>query len=261
MPIWNTAFNGSPIGSDLLSDIDTTIQNFKQAVYERVSKEHVMDLNDGYPTTDGYHRAGSAKVYYQGSAPTNKPDGVALSTNDAGRLYINSSTKRIAVWDGSAWRDTEVKDAQFAKSLYPVIENVSASVTLGTDTRVVQYAPPYSGSPPGNTILLTIPANLPIGTEMTFIKTTSNPCVCRVTALNGFIDGASTVTICYGSTRRYDVCMIRKLDATNWIICEGVRHSETTTECYSVIGNSFRITVSTSAPSGGNNGDVWIQVS
>lgn len=255
MPIWNTAFNVSPSGSDLASGLDTVTQDLKQAIFERVTKEHVMDLSSGAIADDGWHRAGSAKVYYTASAPTLRPDGTtSLNSADAGRLYVNSSTKKLQTHTGSAWADVTITQADYARALNPNIETITSTpATLTATTRVVLY-----GMSSDNAI--TIPAGMPDGTELTFIKVTNDAKTTTVYASGAeTIEGAASKVICTNSTRRYDVCMMR-LHSNVWLICEGLRHSEAATACSTIIGNSFTITVSESAPSGGNNGDVWIQV-
>lgn len=101
--VWNETFADRPAGSRSPSFGDDDIREFKEAVYERLDKEHVMDTGSGLAADDGYHESGSAKGYYQSSEPTNNPASVALGADDAGRLYVDSATKAQYVWDGTAW--------------------------------------------------------------------------------------------------------------------------------------------------------------
>jgi len=256
MPTWNTAFNTTPIGSDLASDLDTYIQDLKQAIYERLYKEHVMDLSSGNALDDGWHRAGTARTYYQATAPIARPDNVTpLGTGDTGRLYINSNTNKLQVFTGSVFTDVNVVQSDYAKALNPNIEAVTTNpYTIQSTTRVILYGNV------GGTENIYIPAGMPDGTELTFIKVSASATIANVYATSPeAVESGSYTNICYNSTRRYDVCMLRKHNNV-WYAVEGVRHYADSGTYTTTVGNSFKITVSTLAPSGGNDGDVWIQV-
>ena len=124
---WNTAFEAYPAGSDLLSIIDSAVQNLKTAARERLEREHNFALA-GTQSKHGWHRAGSAVAFYQASAPTVKldPAASALDSDDAGRLFIDSDTGVAYCWDGSAWQ-----------SLVREVTRVSIQGTLATGTNVV----------------------------------------------------------------------------------------------------------------------------
>ena len=101
--IWNTAFSLSPAGSDAPSTLDNRIRELKEAIYERVAKEHVMSLASGLAGEDGYHKAGSANAFYAGTAPTTLPDGTVLGAAHAGRLWYDTAKGVLRVWSGTAW--------------------------------------------------------------------------------------------------------------------------------------------------------------
>jgi len=252
MPEWTPAFEGSPLGSDLVSDVDGAIQDFKAAFAEREIKEHV--LADSV-ANDGWHRAGSAKTYYSATAPTFRPNGTTpIDAADAGRLWVASATKKLQVYTGTAFTDVTVTQADYAYALDPNIQPITSTpADLLLTTRVVLYGQNVDNE-------ITIPEGMPDGTELTFIKVTEDATTTTVHSSGSeYIGGDTSAVICTNSTRRYDVCMMR-LHNNIWLICEGARHSEAATECSTIIGNSFTITVSEAAPSGGHNGDVWIQV-
>ena len=98
---WDSSFEASPAGSDQFSVVDNRIRQVKRAVSERLQREHKFT-----PGTDnslhGIHLEGSARVWYGGSTPTARPDGDAITTNDAGRIYWPSAGN-ILVYTGSAW--------------------------------------------------------------------------------------------------------------------------------------------------------------
>lgn len=101
--IWNSAFMLTPAGSDSPSTIDDRIRDLKQAIYERLVKEHIQSLASGLLAEDGYHRQGSSVDFYQATAPTALPDGTALGSAHAGRKWFNTTLGIEEIWNGSAW--------------------------------------------------------------------------------------------------------------------------------------------------------------
>ena len=103
--VWNSAFNVSPAGSDDVGQGDDKIVELKEAVYERLVKEHEMDETSGAAAEDGWHRAGSAVTYTGTSNPTTRPDGVtALNAADNGRLFMNTTTSKLYYYKhGTGW--------------------------------------------------------------------------------------------------------------------------------------------------------------
>jgi len=103
MAIWNSAFEATPAGSDSPSQGDDRIRELKQAVRERLIKEHEMDLSSGAAAADGWHAAGSAKVYVGSTAPTTRPDGATtLTADDDGRLWLSSSDFQLRAYRHAA---------------------------------------------------------------------------------------------------------------------------------------------------------------
>lgn len=100
--IWNQTFADKPAGSRSPSLGDDDIREFKEAVYERLDKEHVMDTGSGLAADDGYHLEGSAKIWSSETAPTTRPDGVALSAADDGRVWRKPSTGEISYYEHGA---------------------------------------------------------------------------------------------------------------------------------------------------------------
>lgn len=93
---WNSNFEDNPEGGDSPSYGDDEIRLLKSAIRERFEKEHTMDLTTGTSGSDGWHKNGVAKVYYQATAPTTRPDGTtALTSADNGRLWIRSTDYRV----------------------------------------------------------------------------------------------------------------------------------------------------------------------
>lgn len=91
---WNTS---KPIDHLLISDIPTEIRAVKTNTKTVLEKEHqaLGDDNSG-----GEHKQGSAISYFlpTASAPTQRPDAdTALTIEDAGRLWFDTTTKQLKV--------------------------------------------------------------------------------------------------------------------------------------------------------------------
>jgi len=110
MAVWNTSFEASPAGADDPSLGDDKFRELKQAVRERLIKEHTMNTGSGLLAEDGWHRMGSGMIYIGEAAPTTKPDGATAldSTYDVGRLWLKVSTGQISYWTGTAWANVFV---------------------------------------------------------------------------------------------------------------------------------------------------------
>lgn len=92
---WNGTAEASPADTDLVSAGAGKIRETRTGARERLAKEHVMYTSGsaGAAADDGWHLSGSAKAYFGGSEPTDRPDGAtALDTNDAGRVWFDTST-------------------------------------------------------------------------------------------------------------------------------------------------------------------------
>jgi hypothetical protein len=97
---WNSNFDAAPDGSTVAANtLDTVIATTKKAVRERFAVEHNLSLTNS--ADQGTHQAGSAVVYYQDEAPTTRPSGDDLDSDDAGRVWIDSDDKSANVYTGS----------------------------------------------------------------------------------------------------------------------------------------------------------------
>jgi len=104
---WDTSFEAKPAGSRSPKYGDDDIREHKEAVRERIAKEHVLTTGTGTAALHGWHLSGSARGYVQtGTGPTTRPDGsTSLTSADAGRLWFDSGEDYTPhVWDGSAWQ-------------------------------------------------------------------------------------------------------------------------------------------------------------
>lgn len=104
---WDSTFESKPAGSRSPKYGDDDIREHKEAVRERIAKEHVMTTGTGTNTLHGWHLSGSARGYVQtGTGPTTRPDGsTSLGASDAGRVWFDSGEDYTPhVWTGTAWQ-------------------------------------------------------------------------------------------------------------------------------------------------------------
>ena len=65
---WDTSYNATPASSSQPTGVDDQIRDLKENIYERLKKAH--EWANASVDDDGWHLAGSAKAYFQSSAPT-----------------------------------------------------------------------------------------------------------------------------------------------------------------------------------------------
>lgn len=108
---WNSNYELTPLGQDSPTGADDEIRLLKDSISKRMANEHETfetTNSSGAEGDDFVHKAGSAKVYYQATAPTLRPDGAtSLDSEDTGRLWIDSDTNVIYLWSGTEWVETD----------------------------------------------------------------------------------------------------------------------------------------------------------
>jgi hypothetical protein len=99
---WNAAFELTPADTDNPGAGDDRIREAKSETRQRANQEHVW-LGTA-STGESVHREGSARAYYEATAPTLRPDGLtALGASDDGRIWVDSDGTNASVWTGSAF--------------------------------------------------------------------------------------------------------------------------------------------------------------
>lgn len=81
------------------------IRVLREAVRERMLKEHV---EPGVLGAGGEHLEGSARTYWRASSapPTVRPDAsTSLGAEDYGRLFVETDTLRLKVFNSASWLD------------------------------------------------------------------------------------------------------------------------------------------------------------
>ena len=102
MATWDLAYEAIPAGTDSPTAGDDNMRDMKLEERQRLDQEHVW-LNTA-STGETVHREGSARVYFDNTEPTLRPDGVtSLDVNDDGRIWIDSNNSNLlTVYDGTA---------------------------------------------------------------------------------------------------------------------------------------------------------------
>jgi hypothetical protein len=100
---WNTAFELTPSDTDNPGEGDDRLREGKSETRKRADQEHAW-LGTA-STGETVHREGSARAYYQTTAPTLRPDALtALGASDDGRIWVDSNAGNdLNTWTGSAW--------------------------------------------------------------------------------------------------------------------------------------------------------------
>lgn len=92
----------SPADSEFEKDGAKETRDLRKGVGIRNDKEHVADATS---SAGGEHKQGSAKAFYNGSAPTKRPDTTTnldnVSGGDPGRLWLDAGV--LKYWSGTAW--------------------------------------------------------------------------------------------------------------------------------------------------------------
>lgn len=86
----------APANIDAVATGAQEIRDLRLGVAIRSDKEHVASAA---ASVGGEHKSGSAKAYYQATAPTQRPDAATtLTVDDNGRLFVDSDDKKLYVF-------------------------------------------------------------------------------------------------------------------------------------------------------------------
>jgi len=140
-----TWIEADPAITDPRRDGAQEIRGLRKGLKIRLDKEHepLATNSDG-----GEHLRGSAKAYRASSAPTLRPDGLTtLGNNDKGRLWFDTGTDVLKVWDGSTWvlaTPDLTGDIPFSSL---VSGDYGATILVGHDVDCLMIRSNQSGSP------------------------------------------------------------------------------------------------------------------
>lgn len=171
---WDESY---PTNSSARNDGAREIRTLRAAVADRLEKEHAANAAS---TAGGEHKAGSAKIYRQAgpTGPTLRPDGTtSLDSNDAGRLWLDTSNNALYIHSGSAWVLLNYVDA-------------NAASFEKTDAHAVPYT--QSGLQNGTWMVFvygTVTGNLNNGDPYTASLTVNS--VARTFYMSNYPDGAA----------------------------------------------------------------------
>jgi hypothetical protein len=248
---WDVSFNSRPLNVEPLGNGYTEIQKTRAAVAERVANEHSFNLNDSLNTNQGRHLQGSARIFVSDTEPVvpSKPmadDG----TFESGRVLFKPTAKEFLVRVASAWVNIfkNAADAIF-NSLQATIATITTlnSTTIGTTNFTTanltttnldaSAAPIHLGSGVTGTTRI----------DVKFGQGTDYRPVAFIT------EGSTSVAQYVGGLLVSDDYSFDAPDKKDATVRGTLRVGESKVP---VRG----ITISTSDPSGGDEGNLWIKV-
>jgi hypothetical protein len=133
---WDVSFNSRPLNTEPLGNGYTEIQKTRSAVAERVANEHSFNLNDALNTNQGKHLQGSARIFVSDTEPVVPSIPMADDgTFESGRMLFKPTVKELFVRSAGAWVSIlkMVADAIF-NNIQATIATITTlnSTTIGT---------------------------------------------------------------------------------------------------------------------------------
>ena len=163
---WNSTYEATPADADNPQSGDDEIRNTRTGVSERGGLEHFWLPGDstttaGGATGHGWHREGSAKGYYQALAPTTRPDAVqALDTNDEGRMWVDSDTLGLHMWNGTVWKSiNRVYIRWSVEGTLAVANNIVPQIVFPRPGTISKITVRSDTAPTGSSIIIDVNKN------------------------------------------------------------------------------------------------------
>lgn len=145
--VWNAAWEGRPVGTELASDLDLFIQEFKDEVGDRGSVESIYGVGSD---DNGLLRLGSARAFLQNAAPTDlfgpgQYDssagafvGTPLATEEIGASLVDLGTGRLWLDADGLSTATTLDDNQLnvwvdTVGFMPVRAEATGALQVGTN--------------------------------------------------------------------------------------------------------------------------------
>jgi hypothetical protein len=101
---WDVSFNSRPLNTEPLGNGYTEIQKTRSAVAERIANEHSFNLNDALNTNQGKHLQGSARIFVSDTEPVVPSIPIADDgTFELGRVLFKPTVKEFLVRSAGAW--------------------------------------------------------------------------------------------------------------------------------------------------------------
>lgn len=193
MATWNGpgagTFEGEPLGTTDAGTTDETFKALKQEVRERGAVEHdwsdaTVSTNPKGTNDDGRHRLGSARAFFQTTAPTvlTVVDQLGSNTLDDGRLWVDSDDEnilRVRDQGAAAWEAVGIVSLDNAG-------DVDLTTTAPTTGDQLQY----NGSD-----------WIPVSPEVQFVRVSAPQVFSRGAALAAVTDLTAAITV--PATGRY----------------------------------------------------------
>lgn len=95
---WDSAYEDQPGIDESPSLGYKEFNDLKENIRLRIDNEHVFDPAAPADSQQGWHKQGSAVIYYGAAEPEQRPDGTtAFTTADLGRLWYNTDEQALYV--------------------------------------------------------------------------------------------------------------------------------------------------------------------
>ncbi len=147
---WNSAFETTPSNTENISLGAQRIRETRNEARLRLDAEHDFGTFTGGNTDTGRQRLGSARPFYQASAPTllGATDALGSAALDSARLWIDSDDAGMKHYNGSAWVPTAAMVAPTVATATDASSFTCAAGAGATDWSggVVSVAVPASGT-------------------------------------------------------------------------------------------------------------------
>lgn len=266
---WDVSFNSRPLSTEPLGNGYTEIQKTRSAIVERIANEHSFKLSDTLNTNQGKHLQGSARIFVSDTEPVVPSTPMADDgTFDSGRMLFKPTVKELLVRTASAWISILKMSAD---AIFNTLRAASATITG------LLSAGSISAS---GTISTSTSISALSGTITTLTSTNSNTTNLDVSAtpikLASGVTGPTPVDMKFGQGTDYRFVRIITINnAAVGMMVGGLLVADSygfdsPAKNDATIRGTLRlgeskvpargITISTSDPSGGDEGNLWIKV-
>jgi hypothetical protein len=248
---WDVSFNSRPLNTEPLGNGYTEIQKTRSAVAERVANEHSFNLNDALNTNQGKHLQGSARIFVSDTEPVVPSIPMADDgTFESGRVLFKPTVKEFLVRSAGAWVSIL---KMVADAIFNNIQATIATITTLNSTTI------------GTTDLTTID-----------LTTTNLNASATPIHLGSGVTGTTNIDVMFGQGTDYRAARFVTEGHTavaaymGGLLVASSYNFDTPAMNDVTVGGTLRvggskvpvrgITISSSDPSGGDDGNLWIKV-
>lgn len=119
-----------PQDSEFVEDAAQEMRDLRKGVRIRLEKEHSTPASS---SAGGEHKAGSAKMYIQSAEPTARPDGTSLSSDDYGRLWLDTDDDKLYAYTSTGWKQVVALVADGSVTTAKLVDDSVTAAKLNAD--------------------------------------------------------------------------------------------------------------------------------